>query len=231
MPTECVVRVMTDNAGWDRVAVRSASEPTRLAGPRVSAAREAARARKQGEDERRGESTPRGRTRGAGSQGGHDSRGIRGKSPGPEDVGDASRGECPAQACRRRRCRGDYRGLPHLPGGDDALPAAPLRRRADRRVGDPCRTPAVPGLGGARPYGSSDPRVCRRRGRHARAPLPAPQHRRRGIGTQLLEQAHVASPSGLTLRVFTRNTDARAFYERRGFRPLFPPSRRGRRQP
>lgn len=47
-----------------------------------------------------------------------------------------------------------------------------------------------------------------------------PEHRRRGVGTQLLVQARRASPDRLTLRVFTRNTDARAFYERHGFQPL-----------
>lgn len=47
-----------------------------------------------------------------------------------------------------------------------------------------------------------------------------PDARRQGIGTQLLEQVRKASPTGLTLRVFTRNTDARAFYERHGFRQV-----------
>jgi ribosomal protein S18 acetylase RimI-like enzyme len=41
--------------------------------------------------------------------------------------------------------------------------------------------------------------------------------RRRGLGTRLLERAKVHSPRGLTLFVFQRNTDARAFYERHGF--------------
>lgn len=47
-----------------------------------------------------------------------------------------------------------------------------------------------------------------------------PEHRRCGVGSQLLAQARRASPDRLTLRVFTRNTDARAFYERHGFRLL-----------
>ena len=38
------------------------------------------------------------------------------------------------------------------------------------------------------------------------------------MGTLLLKQAQRASPDGLSLRVFTRNTAARIFYERRGFR-------------
>lgn len=48
----------------------------------------------------------------------------------------------------------------------------------------------------------------------------SPDHRRRGFGSQLLEQARRASPDRLTLRVFTRNIGARAFYERHGFQPL-----------
>ncbi|WP_341716305.1 GNAT family N-acetyltransferase [Micromonospora sp. FIMYZ51] len=47
-----------------------------------------------------------------------------------------------------------------------------------------------------------------------------PEARRQGIGTALLEQARRASPGGLRLRVFTRNTEARSFYERHGFRPV-----------
>jgi GNAT superfamily N-acetyltransferase len=46
-----------------------------------------------------------------------------------------------------------------------------------------------------------------------------PEARRQGIGSALLSQVRQASPDGLSLRVFTRNTDARAFYERHGFRP------------
>jgi GNAT superfamily N-acetyltransferase len=47
-----------------------------------------------------------------------------------------------------------------------------------------------------------------------------PDVRRQGIGTTLLEQVRQASPGGLSLRVFTRNTGARAFYERHGFRAV-----------
>lgn len=47
-----------------------------------------------------------------------------------------------------------------------------------------------------------------------------PAYRGRGIGTTLLEQDRHASPERLLLRVFTRNTHARAFYERHGFYPL-----------
>ncbi|NAZ84373.1 GNAT family N-acetyltransferase [Kineococcus sp. R8] len=40
----------------------------------------------------------------------------------------------------------------------------------------------------------------------------------RGVGHLLLSQAQRRSPSGLQLWVFTRNTPARRFYERAGFR-------------
>jgi GNAT superfamily N-acetyltransferase len=45
-----------------------------------------------------------------------------------------------------------------------------------------------------------------------------PDVRRQGIGTRLLDHAREASPAGLRLRVFTRNTAARGFYEACGFR-------------
>ncbi len=41
--------------------------------------------------------------------------------------------------------------------------------------------------------------------------------RRRGTGTLLLERARAHRPEGLSLHVFQRNTDARAFYARHGF--------------
>ncbi|MEU8924846.1 GNAT family N-acetyltransferase [Kitasatospora sp. NPDC048545] len=44
-----------------------------------------------------------------------------------------------------------------------------------------------------------------------------PDVRRRGIGTQLLEAVKSASPQELSLHVFQKNTEARAFYERHGF--------------
>lgn len=44
-----------------------------------------------------------------------------------------------------------------------------------------------------------------------------PAVRRQGIGTRLLDAVKQASPDGLSLFVFQRNTDARAFYERHGF--------------
>ncbi|MFD3491986.1 GNAT family N-acetyltransferase [Streptomyces sp. NPDC058690] len=44
-----------------------------------------------------------------------------------------------------------------------------------------------------------------------------PGVRRRGIGSLLLAKAREISPEELTLHVFQRNTDARAFYERHGF--------------
>ncbi|MET7307868.1 N-acetyltransferase family protein [Streptomyces sp. NPDC005134] len=47
-----------------------------------------------------------------------------------------------------------------------------------------------------------------------------PDVRRRGIGSLLLAKAREISPEELTLHVFQRNTDARAFYERHGFTPV-----------
>lgn len=43
-------------------------------------------------------------------------------------------------------------------------------------------------------------------------------HQRRGIGGVLMALARAHSPEGLRLRCFVRNTNARAFYERLGFR-------------
>jgi GNAT superfamily N-acetyltransferase len=47
-----------------------------------------------------------------------------------------------------------------------------------------------------------------------------PDVRRRGIGTLLLDEVRRHSPDGVSLHVFQQNTDARAFYERRGFTVL-----------
>lgn len=47
-----------------------------------------------------------------------------------------------------------------------------------------------------------------------------PDVQRMGLGRRLLELVREANPAGLTLRVFTRNTAARAFYEGQGFRPV-----------
>jgi len=44
-----------------------------------------------------------------------------------------------------------------------------------------------------------------------------PEHQRRGIGTALLHQARVCSPTELRLFTFQRNDKARAFYEKHGF--------------
>ena len=43
---------------------------------------------------------------------------------------------------------------------------------------------------------------------------------RRGIGGILMERARIHSPHGLRLRCFVRNGNARAFYERFGFRAI-----------
>ena len=45
-----------------------------------------------------------------------------------------------------------------------------------------------------------------------------PSAQGRGIGTALLDHAKGIAPDGLTLWVFQRNTSARRFYERHGFR-------------
>lgn len=45
-----------------------------------------------------------------------------------------------------------------------------------------------------------------------------PEARRQGVGTRLLDRVRAASPGGLTLHVFERNTAARAFYAAHGFR-------------
>ncbi len=47
-----------------------------------------------------------------------------------------------------------------------------------------------------------------------------PDVRRQGIGTLLLDEVRRHSPGGVSLHVFQRNTDARAFYEHRGFTVL-----------
>src|SRR5664279_4585312 len=53
-----------------------------------------------------------------------------------------------------------------------------------------------------------------------------PDVQRQGVGTHLLDEARAASPAGLTLRVFTRNTAARVLRT-----PRLRPTRRERRQP
>ena len=47
-----------------------------------------------------------------------------------------------------------------------------------------------------------------------------PDVRRQGIGTLLLDEVRRHSPDGVSLHVFQRNTDARAFYARHGFTVL-----------
>ncbi len=44
-----------------------------------------------------------------------------------------------------------------------------------------------------------------------------PEHQRQGVGTALLRQARVCSPTELRLFTFQRNAKARAFYEKHGF--------------
>lgn len=45
----------------------------------------------------------------------------------------------------------------------------------------------------------------------------APSHQRQGIGTRLLTVAREAAGSPMSLYVFTKNQNARRFYERHGF--------------
>lgn len=45
-----------------------------------------------------------------------------------------------------------------------------------------------------------------------------PDAQNQGVGTALLEQAKALRPDGLVLWVFQKNTGARRFYERHGFR-------------
>ncbi|MBO0684200.1 MAG: GNAT family N-acetyltransferase [Candidatus Dormibacteraeota bacterium] len=47
----------------------------------------------------------------------------------------------------------------------------------------------------------------------------APEHQGSGLGGRLVDLAKQRRPTGLTLWTFQRNSRARAFYERRGFRP------------
>jgi ribosomal protein S18 acetylase RimI-like enzyme len=47
-----------------------------------------------------------------------------------------------------------------------------------------------------------------------------PRTQRSGVGRALLEKAAELSPNGLSLYTHQRNTRARAFYERLGFRPV-----------
>jgi len=47
-----------------------------------------------------------------------------------------------------------------------------------------------------------------------------PAHQRRGAGTVLMRQAMTLSPGGLQLHTHVKNTQARAFYERHGFRAV-----------
>lgn len=47
-----------------------------------------------------------------------------------------------------------------------------------------------------------------------------PRCQRRGVGTALLDRAKQLSPEGLSLFTHQGNEQARAFYERHGFRPV-----------
>ena len=47
-----------------------------------------------------------------------------------------------------------------------------------------------------------------------------PDRQRRGIGAALLQQAKTLSPAGVQLHTHQQNTQARAFYEKHGFRAV-----------
>jgi len=47
-----------------------------------------------------------------------------------------------------------------------------------------------------------------------------PDHQRRGVGTALLARARERSPGGLRLHTHQQNRQARAFYEKHGFRAV-----------
>ncbi len=47
-----------------------------------------------------------------------------------------------------------------------------------------------------------------------------PDHQRKGVGSTLLRKAKALEPGGLTLFTHQRNTSARSFYERHGFRSV-----------
>lgn len=47
-----------------------------------------------------------------------------------------------------------------------------------------------------------------------------PDRQRQGIGTALMEQAKAISPTGVQLHTHQQNTQARAFYEKHGFRAV-----------
>jgi ribosomal protein S18 acetylase RimI-like enzyme len=56
-------------------------------------------------------------------------------------------------------------------------------------------------------------------GRHVDQLFVDPLHQRSGIGASLLERALASIPGRITLDVFEDNFNARAFYEKHGFRP------------
>jgi GNAT superfamily N-acetyltransferase len=107
----------------------------------------------------------------------------------------------------------------HVNSREAAMPYLPPRRRSDeevvRWVRDivlaECRTwVAVDGAEEVLGYAALE-------GDMLEHLYLRPDVRRRGIGTLLLDQVRRHSPGGLSLHVFQRNTDARAFYERHGF--------------
>jgi ribosomal protein S18 acetylase RimI-like enzyme len=106
----------------------------------------------------------------------------------------------------------------HIRSREATMPYLPPRRRSDAQVEDWVRDVVLAGsrvwvaeLGG-RVVG-----YAAVEGDHLDALYLLAEVRRRGIGSRLLEAAKAHRPQGLSLFVFQRNTDARAFYLRHGF--------------
>jgi GNAT superfamily N-acetyltransferase len=106
----------------------------------------------------------------------------------------------------------------HIASREAAMPYLPQRRRTDAEVEAWVRDVVLPG---ARVWvAEEDSEVvgyAALEGGTLNALYLLAHARRRGMGTLLLERARRASPEGLDLFVFQRNTDARAFYEHHGF--------------
>jgi ribosomal protein S18 acetylase RimI-like enzyme len=106
----------------------------------------------------------------------------------------------------------------HIKSREVTMPYLPPRRRTDAEVEAWARDVILPG---------SDVWVAESAGRVVGyaavedgvldALYLLADVRRQGIGTLLLRQAKAHSPGGLSLFVFQKNTDARAFYAHHGF--------------
>jgi ribosomal protein S18 acetylase RimI-like enzyme len=106
----------------------------------------------------------------------------------------------------------------HIASREATMPYLPPRRRTDQQVEAWVRDVVLPGsrVWVAEADGAVVGYAALKDGTLDALYLLAGA-RRLGIGTLLLERAREASPAGLDLFVFQRNTDARAFYARHGF--------------